>query len=210
MISQMKKLPKKFKINKYFYRLFPKIYFIGQENCIFNYRNYFAWLVEGMFEATAITVIFYFILSEHAVNSDGVSESYWLVGLTIYSAIILVVTFKLATHTRFWSILLFVTITFLSLGFYVAYMWISNYALSDYVEGTAFIAWTSIETYLVVLLCICGILFVDGLVVFMDFRLGSYASKMREVVKEEQINNRNFYDEVSLTLTSGLTMSEKN
>lgn len=68
MLSQAEKLPEKYKINKYFYRLFPKIYFIGQENCIFNYRNYFAWLVEGMIEATAITVILYFILSEVAVN----------------------------------------------------------------------------------------------------------------------------------------------
>jgi hypothetical protein len=183
MISQMRQLPERFMINKYFYRLFPKIYFIGQENCIFNYRNYFAWLVEGMLEATVITVIFYFILSQKAVNSNGISESYWLVGLTIYSAVIMVVTFKLATHTRFWSILLFITIIFLSLGFYIVYMWISNYALSDYVKGTALIAWTSIETYFVVLLCVCGILFVDGLVVFMDFRKGSYASKMRKIVK---------------------------
>ena len=133
MISQVNQLPQQFKINKYFYRLFPKIYFIGQENCIFNYRNYFAWLIEGMLEATVITVIFYFILSDKAVNSNGVSSSYWLVGLTIYSAVIVVVTFKLATHTRFWSILLIITIIFLSLGFYVAYMWISNYALSDHV-----------------------------------------------------------------------------
>jgi signal transduction histidine kinase len=124
--------------------------------------------------------------------------------------VILVVTFKLATHTRFWSVILFITITFLSLGFYVIYMWISNYALSDYVEGTAFIAWTSIETYFIVLFCICLILFIDGVVVFMDFRKGSYASKMREIVHQEQINNRLYYDEVSVTLTSGLTASENN
>jgi len=147
-----------------------------------------------MLEATAITVILYFILSEVSVNGNGYSTSYWLVGITIYSAVIMVVTFKLSTHTRFWSIILFVTIIFLSLGFYVAYMWISNYVLSDYVEGTAYIAWTSIETYFVVLLCVCGVLFVDGLVVFMDFRKGSYASKMREIVYQEQINNRLYYD----------------
>lgn len=68
-------------------------------------------------------------------------------------------------------------------------------------------AWTSIETYFVVLLCVCMVLFVDGLVVFMDFRKGSYASKMREIVYQEQINNRLYYDEVSVTLTSGLTAS---
>lgn len=53
------------------------------------------------------------------------------------------------------------------------------------------------------------VLFVDGLVVFLDFRRGSYASKMREIVHKEQINNRAYYDEVSVTLTSGLTASEQ-
>lgn len=135
-----------------------------------------------MLEATAITVILYFILSQVSVNGKGYSTCYWLVGMTIYSAVVLVVTFKLSTHTRFWSIMLFFAIIFLSLGLYVAYMWISNYVLSDYVEGTAFIAWTSIETYFVVLFCVCLVLFVDGIVVFLDFRRGSSASKMREIV----------------------------
>jgi hypothetical protein len=103
------------------------------------------------------------------------------------------VTFKLATHTKFWSIILFITIIGLSLGLYVIYMWISNYFLSDNIEGTVYIAWTSFETYLVVLFSVCVILFVDGLVVFLDFRNGSYASKMREIVQKEQINNKQFY-----------------
>ncbi len=91
-----------------------------------------------------ITVIIFYILSQPSLNQDGITSDYWLVGLTIYSSVILVVTFKLSTHTRFWSILLFITILGFSLGFYVIYMWISNYFLSDNIEGTAFIAWTSI------------------------------------------------------------------
>lgn len=39
--------------------------------------------------------------------------------------------------------------------------------------------WTTVETYLVVLYCICIILFLDGVIVFIDFKRGSYASKMR-------------------------------
>lgn len=41
-------IPKDYEINKYLYRLFPKIYFIGQENCIFNYTNFFLWILEGV------------------------------------------------------------------------------------------------------------------------------------------------------------------
>lgn len=49
--------------------------------------------------------------------------------------------------------------------------------------------------------CICIILFLDGVIVFIDFKRGSYASKMREVISNEQINNRYFYDEISLFIT---------
>lgn len=133
-------------------------------------------------------------MSQAAVNGKGYSTGFWLVGIVVYSSVILVVTFKLSTHTRFWSIILFITITLLSLGLYVIYMWISNYVLSDHIEGTTYVAWTSAECYFVVLFCICLVLFVDGLVVFLDFRRGSYASKMREIVYQEQINNRKFYD----------------
>lgn len=45
LIAQQSYLPDRYGINKYFYRLFPKIYFIGQENCIFNYKNYFMWML---------------------------------------------------------------------------------------------------------------------------------------------------------------------
>lgn len=51
----------------------------------------------------------------------------------IYTAVMFVVTFKLATHTKFWSSILIWTIILTSLGLYLAYMWISNYALSRYV-----------------------------------------------------------------------------
>lgn len=121
----------------------------------------------------------------------------------------MVVTFKLATHTRFWSFCLFFSICVTSIGMYAAYTWISNYALSPVIEGTAHVGWTTVETYLVVLFTICLVLFIDGVIVFVDFRRGSYASKMREVINNEQINNRYFYDEISLFITEGLTEQEK-
>lgn len=62
---------------------------------------------------------------------------------------------------------------------------------------------------MVVLFTICLVLFIDGVIVFVDFRRGSYASKMREVINNEQINNRYFYDEISLFITEGLTEQEK-
>ena len=59
------------------------------------------------------------------------------------------------------------------------------------------------------LFCVVFILAVDGVVVFIDFRRGSVASKMRTVSEQDQINNRFFYDQVSLYITEGLTEQQK-
>lgn len=53
------------------------------------------------------------------------------------------VTFKLSSHTKFWSVILLLGIVFLSLGLYIAYMWVSNYYISTYVKGTTFMFFTS-------------------------------------------------------------------
>lgn len=69
-------------------------------------------------------------------------------------------------------------------------MWLTNFTLTNYVLGTTRVAWTSLECYFVVLLCVCIVLFVDGIVVFTDFNRGGYASRMREVIKEEKMNQK--------------------
>lgn len=94
----------------------------------------------------------------------------------------LVVTFKLATHTKFWSKLLVVSILFFSLGLYVAYMWVSNFAFTDYLKGSISMFYSNAESIFVVLFCCCLVLFVDGFVVSVDFNRGGYASRMRKII----------------------------
>jgi hypothetical protein len=48
-------------------------------------------------------------------------------------------------------------------------MWISNYYFSTNILGSNIIAWSSIKVYLTVFFCICLILFIDGIVVHIDF-----------------------------------------
>jgi magnesium-transporting ATPase (P-type) len=79
-------IPNGFEVNKYLYRLFPKIYFIGQQNCIFNYRNFALWASEAVVEAVIITFFSLYILSETSVSSGGHSTDMWLASLTMYSS----------------------------------------------------------------------------------------------------------------------------
>lgn len=187
------------------YRLFPKIYFIGQENCIFNYTNFFLWILEGILEAIVISLFSIYIFSSPSLNSSGYSNDMWLASLTMYTSIylrftsvVLVVTFKLATHTKFWSTMLVVTILVFSLGLYIGYMWISNFAFTEYLTGTVIVFYTNGETYFLVIFCCSLVLLVDGSVISVDFNRGGYSSRMRKLVESEREHNRKFFEEESI------------
>lgn len=144
LIKQESYLPHQYKTNKYFYRLFPKIYFIGQENCIFNFKNYLFWMVQAIVQSIIITIFTFFIIGETSVNETGINSSFWLVSFTIFSSVILVVTFKLSSHTRFWSLLLILAIIITTFGFYLIHMWLTNFGyLTEHTDGTTYVAFTS-------------------------------------------------------------------
>lgn len=120
-------------------------------------------------------------------------------GYCRFSAIIMVVSFKIATHTRFWSWIMFACLLLLSVCLYIGYMWVSNGISGMY--GTILMAHTTADTYLVVFFCVGILLIIDGLLVFLDFWKGGYASKMRQVVEQDRISSGTYYDQLSLRLT---------
>jgi hypothetical protein len=69
-------------------------------------------------------------------------------------------------------------------------MWISNYYLSDYVNNTVMMFYTSGETYFVVLFGVCFVLIIDGIVLSIDFDRGNYISKMRKIIEAEKEDSR--------------------
>lgn len=105
-----------------------------------------------------------------------------------FTSVIFLVTFKLSTHTKFWSVLLFFSIVFLSLGLYVGYMWFSDSYLVNYmyVTHTITMFFSIGSTYLIVLFSICFVLFIDGFVLSIDFKRAGYSSKMRMIIESEK------------------------
>ena len=77
-------VPPKYELNKYLYRLFPKMYFVGQENCIFNFKNFFLWILEGATEAVLISLFSIYILGTSSISYSGYNGDTWLVSLTMY------------------------------------------------------------------------------------------------------------------------------
>jgi hypothetical protein len=119
----------------------------------------------------------------------------------------MVVTFKLSTHTRFWSVLLFLIIVVLSLGLYVAYMWISNDRFSPLVLYTAYMFYTTGETYLVVLFCCCVVLLFDGVVLSLDMEYSGLVSKMRKIIELEKEASLSSYEKESVPISVKTAMA---
>lgn len=54
------------------------------------------------------------------------------------------------------------------------------------------------ESYFLVLFAVCLVLFVDGLVVSVDFDRGGYASRMRRIIESEQDQNKKIFEMESI------------
>lgn len=59
------------------------MYFVGQESCIFNYRNFFLWIGEAILESLLISLFCIYIIGQNGVNESGRSTDMWLVGVTM-------------------------------------------------------------------------------------------------------------------------------
>jgi hypothetical protein len=128
-----------------------------------------------------------YVISEQSVDKKGHSSDLWMVSIIVYSCIILMVTFKLAIHSRYWSALLIITILFFSLIPYLAYMWISNYKFSPHIIGTVKMLFETAKGYFVILLTCCFMLFFESAIIFVQFLRNGLVSKMQKVMRSEDL-----------------------
>jgi hypothetical protein len=123
-----------------------------------NDRVFTQWFFLGIFHSAIVFFIpLYTIESAHTTKIRGYTDDLWLLSLSSFTAVIYVVTGKLFTVSRSFTIWNMLAFSVTSIGFYVAYMWASNY-IGDKMDDAVLQAHTSPLYYLSVLLCI-GICF---------------------------------------------------
>ena len=98
----------------------------------------------------------------------------------------MIVSLKLATHTKFMSKLLLFSLLFLAIGIYVAYMWISSVFPTSGINNTTMMFFTSAETYFVVIYGMCLILLIDGFIISLDYDNSGVIKKLRDIVAEDK------------------------
>ena len=117
--------------------------------------------------------------------------------------VIAIVTFKLATHTKFMSLLLFFSLLVLGIGVYVCYMWISNYYLSYTIVNTTYMFYSSAETYFMVLYGLCLVLFLDGIVLALDEDNSGLLHKVRDIIDADRQGHSSEYENNSIKISVG-------
>jgi magnesium-transporting ATPase (P-type) len=62
--------------------LYPKIYYVGQQNTIFNYTHFFTWVLEAILEALLIVLIVIYVLGVPSIDQYGYNSDLWMCSLT--------------------------------------------------------------------------------------------------------------------------------
>lgn len=107
--------------------LYPHLYYLGQKSLIFNKRNYLIWTGSGILQALLIFLVNYFIYYQSILNDEGHNGSFWIIGITSFTSVILAVNIRIILTHRWMNYLNILAIFVLSLLLYYVYTWIANY-----------------------------------------------------------------------------------
>ena len=75
-----------------FRELLPKLYYVGQKSTIFNWTNYFLWVLIGSAHSVVIFVMPYYVFDDTILTPDGKNVDLWIFSITSFTAIIFVST----------------------------------------------------------------------------------------------------------------------
>jgi len=71
-------------------KYYPKLYYIGQKDTLFTYKNFFLWIWQGIIHGLFIFFFCMYYLGSDINNQYGYSSDIWLNSITLYSSIIMV------------------------------------------------------------------------------------------------------------------------
>lgn len=80
--------------NLFLKKYYPKLYYIGQKNTLFTYKNFFMWIFQGIIHGLFIFLFNMYIYSYFIGDSEGKTTDIWIMSITLYTSIILVNSFK--------------------------------------------------------------------------------------------------------------------
>ena len=146
----------------------PLIYYLGQENHIFNLYMFIYWVGTGVLQALVIFGLSYFVLGQAIINTGGQTCSLWALSITIFTSIVFVfyqylylqtVDMKIILSTRYQTLINFLCVGPCSLFLYVGYEVLSEIMPNTPAKHTSVELLLSLQPYFLIIIVI-GILFI--------------------------------------------------
>jgi len=109
----------------------PSLYYSGQMSLRCNDKVFSLYFLLGIFHAGVVFFVPLYSLFYTSISSrNGNTDDLWLLSLTSFTSVIFTVLIKLSVTSRAFTIWNFLAFAIPSVGFYLAYMWASNW-ISD-------------------------------------------------------------------------------
>jgi len=172
-------------------KIYPKFYYKGQQNKLFNRTRFFNWVLQGLCHGAIIfgfcCIVFYY----NILDIKGLTNDLWLFSIYLYSCLIMVVDVKLAVYTQSWTLLFIIAFLLTSFVFYFAYIFISSEISSLEVYETSFVLYQSPTFYYLMFLTVGIVFLIDLLVIYLkqNYKSGN-VEKGKSLMKQ-----KNYWDE---------------
>lgn len=105
------------------------MYYISQKNKLFTHFIFLSWYVLGICQGVICLILTLYAIGDEDDNSgfNSYGIGVYLVEVSAYTSVIIVVTIKLAVNVKQWTVILVIGFIVPSLGSYIVYTFIVNY-----------------------------------------------------------------------------------
>ena len=185
----------RFKENRYLKKYYPRIYYIGQNNTIFTWKNFVYWVIQGWFHGILVFIVTLYTLNDGIILSSGITADLWVFSINMFSIIILMVDLKLALYTHSWTYLMGVSIMVGSLVIYFVYVWIADQIIQFNIFKTASLVFSTPLTYLssFVSLMILLIFDISSIIISQELT-DNLVYYFKYLVNNEQEDNKEYFE----------------
>ncbi|XP_039974416.1 phospholipid-transporting ATPase ID isoform X2 [Xiphias gladius] len=84
---------------------YPKLYEPGQLNLLFNKKEFFICIAQGIYTSVVLFFVPYAVLSDAAQSNGGPLADYQTFAVTTATALVIVVSMQIALDTGFWTVI---------------------------------------------------------------------------------------------------------
>jgi magnesium-transporting ATPase (P-type) len=170
------------------YSYYPKIYFISQKNKLFSKLIFFAWFFLGMCQGIICLILTLYAIGDE--NDTSGQNSYeiglYLVEISVYTSVIIVVTIKIAVNVKTWSPILVIGFLVPSLGLYFVWTFLQGFVEEMVSYHSIINLLTMPSFYAIQILCVGGMFAFD----FLLFSLKTTKESFENYLKYRTLRNR--------------------